>query len=280
LTCIFLCGISLTDALSQEGELSKANRLFDSQQYFEAAIEYERIAFNSSDAEMIARAKYGKELSHRYQNKFSKALHELNGVFLPTLNNPLRSKILYEKALNHYLLDQEQEALWELNKIKNSHPHTRKVIPLKILSLNKARKFDKAYKTLITFLQEEADNDQKMMSLATDIQALYSKDNLPKAYKEQVARDWSRFIPGAGQIYSKHPGEGMISLLLNGALIIFGIHQIWNAYYFTGYMAGFGVMYKTYTGGMTNAANLAKTQTHNEMVTFNQQVISIIQEIN
>jgi hypothetical protein len=45
-------------------------------------------------------------------------------------------------------------------------------------------------------------------------------------------------------------------------------------------MAGFGVMYKTYTGGMTNAANLAKTQTHNEMVTFNQQVISIIQEIN
>lgn len=153
------------------------------------------------------------------------------------------------------------------------------MIPLKILILNHNRKWEEAKGTLLSLVDSMPLRPPKKQSWKDSIKSLYHEDSLPKNYSEKKAKNLSRFIPGAGHIYTGYPWEGAASFLLNGAAIGFGIHQLWYGYYFTAYITGFGIFYKSYFGGMKRAAHLAEIARHNEMKQFNDKCSAMMMRI-
>ncbi|MEZ5199231.1 MAG: hypothetical protein R2764_23450, partial [Bacteroidales bacterium] len=71
------------------------------------------------------------------------------------------------------------------------------------------------------------------------------------------AENWSRFIPGTGQIYAGRAGEGTVNFLINASVLTFAGFQVYNGFYITGYLAGLGFFNKTYHGGIKRAGVLA-----------------------
>jgi tetratricopeptide (TPR) repeat protein len=272
----------LTEASGQAQPKHLADSLFASKRYFEASIEYQRAIFNQPAPGLLAEARYQKALCYRHLGRYEDALKELNQIGLFSLEDSLKTGVLYEKAFNLMLSEDHSEALMNIQRIREKQlPQTTRhnLQPLKIIILNNNRQWQKAEQTFRNWIASRTLNNDEKARWKDTLSLLYSEDNLPKNYSQERARNWSRFIPGAGHAYAGHPWEGAASFLLNGAAIGLGIHQIWKGYYFTAYVAGFGVFYKTYFGGMERAANLASLEKENEMEAFNKKCARLIQKI-
>jgi len=274
--------MSFTEAPAQPSLMHPADSLFEKGQYFEASIEYERALFSHPAHDARISCRYRKALCYRYLGRYQDALDEINRIGLFNTDKSWKNILLYEKAFNLLLSGSEQEALMHMGMIRKerlSDTMRRQIIPLKILILNKNRHWQKAEKTCAQWIKILPLSGQQQEAWSDSINRLYQEDNLPKAYSEEAARNWSRFIPGSGQMYTGHTWEGAMSLLLNGAAAALGVHQIYYGFYFTGYVAGFGILYKTYFGGMERAGNLANIERENEMVRFNRTCSAMIRKI-
>ena len=277
----FLCGMFLTDGLAQSAAMKKADSLFNAGEWFRSSIEYERAVYYEPAREVMNEARLRKALSYRHLNRYKDALSELDRIPLFSISDTLIAKVLYEKAFNLLLLNKHEEALWNIRRIEKSRTGNLpgKMVPLEIIILNNTRKYKQAQSIFLSWADHVMRDSVKARQWKDSIHQLYSKENLPKNYSEEKARNLSRFIPGAGHVYAGHPWEGAASFVLNGAAIGFGIHQLWYKYYFTAYLAGFGVFYKSYFGGMNRAAHLAEIARHNEMEAFNDRCAELIMKI-
>jgi TM2 domain-containing membrane protein YozV len=178
--------------------------------------------------------------------------------------------------LNHNF----QEALWNIKRINDkqiSKSVYKDILPLKMLILNHNRNWEKAENNLKKWIDLLSYTPKKSTQLKDSIRNLYANQKLPKNYSQEKAKNFSRFIPGAGHAYTGHVLEGIGNFVLNAAVLGFGVHQIWYGYYFTGYLGGLGIFYKTYFGGMERAAYLARTEKSKEMTKFNEKCTKFIQ---
>ncbi|MFO8234273.1 MAG: hypothetical protein R6U04_02545 [Bacteroidales bacterium] len=282
---IFLCGAFSTDVTAQRTDsiFSKADKYFSVQQYLKASIEYERLIYRNPDnPELVNSAHYKKSLCYRHTKRYQDALNELNRISLYNTTDTLKALIMYERAFNLLMQEKPKEALLNIKQIHlNSLPEktSKNILPLKIMILNKDRKWEKAENTLTEWINALDISRKEKEKWIDTAKTLYAEKKLPKNYKEEKAKNLSRFIPGAGQIYTSHTWEGIASFFFNAAALGAGIHQVWYGYYFTGYIAGFGIFYKSYFGGMERAANLANTERNNEMAIFNSHCAMIISKI-
>lgn len=280
LISIFLCGAFLTKG--QEQKIFVADSLFAKKDFLEASIEYERVIFNQSDNSLINKAKYKKGLCYRHLNRYEDALGELNRVNLFNIADTMKTKVLYEKAFNLMLNENFQEALMNIRRINEeqlSKSTYNNILPLKILILNHTRNWEKAHKTFNQWIESLSYTQIEKENWKDSVTEFYAESNLPKNYSEEKARNLSRFIPGAGHSYAGHTLEGIGNFMLNGATVGFGIHQIWYGFYFTGYIAGLGVFYKSYFGGMERAAYLANKEKDKEMTEFNTKCSGFIKKL-
>lgn len=280
---IFLCGWFSTNLLAQEESVPrKADSLFEAKSYFKASIEYERLIFQQPASTKLKKYQYRKALCYRYLKRYPDALNELNRISLFNAADTLQVQVLYEKALNLLLTGKQQEALWNIQRIEMVYKPkalNKDIIPLKILVLNNNREWNKAQEALHHLVENTVKDKNKQTFWKDSINQLYNKKNIPKNYSEEKARNWSRFIPGAGQTYAGHFWEGAGSFLLNAAAIGLGIHQLWKGFYFTAYIGGLSIFYKSYFGGMERSANLANLERKNEMSQFNTSTTRLITQI-
>lgn len=277
----FLCGMCLTEVNAQLKPIQKADSLFEAENWFEASIEYERAIYLETLGNEVNEARFRKALSYRYLHRYDDAVTELGRIPLFSVADSMKARVLYEKAFNLLLMDNHEEALWNFRRIENRYAQQLRapMIPLKIIILNSSRKWKEAKNTFLSWADTIAADSAQAVHWKDSIRNLYNEDHLPKNYKEEKARNLSRFIPGAGHVYAGHPWEGAASFLLNGAAAGLAIHQLWYKYYFTAYIAGFGILYKSYFGGMKRAAHLAKNARHNEMKAFNDRCAALIMNI-
>ena len=277
----FLCGMFSTKAPAQP-HLEQGDLLFERGRFFEASIQYERVIFDQPGWDLLHKSRYKKALCYRHLGRYEDALSEIRRIALFHAEDSFKTKVLYEKAFNLLLSNYYSEALLTIKQIKEgeiSESIISNILPLKILILNRNRKWNQAKSVFYRWLKTLSYSEKMLRQWKDTISVFYSESRLPANYSGKTARNWSRFIPGAGQTYAGHPWEGAGSFLLNGAAMGLGIQQIWNGFYFTGYVAGFGIFYKTYFGGMERAANLADIENENEMVSFNKSCSRIIQKL-
>lgn len=279
--CICLCALFSINANAQAG-IARADSLFAQKAFFEATIAYERFLFHHPENEAYYTIKRKKAICYRQLERYEDAVRELSGVNLLAAPDSMKTVILYEKALNHYLLGEYATALFNYAQMPQSSIDSTtqsSAEPLKILIHNQLRNWDEAKNLFIRWNRKILRNDSVAHMYEDTISRLYSADNLPKNYSVRKAKNWSRVIPGAGQIYTGHIGEGAVSFLLSAAALGFGLHQFYFRYWVTGYFVGLGSLHKTYTGGITRAEKLAKIEKHNDMIAFNSRCSQLMDSI-
>jgi TM2 domain-containing membrane protein YozV len=170
-----------------------------------------------------------------------------------------------------------------VNKLKfyNKNPYAYLcVMPTYILSLNAIRKWDLAKKEFISYIDKLPLNSVMKQDALSKIESLYAKKNIPKEYFQNTAVNWSRFIPGAGQIYTGDILEGLFAFSLCSAFVFTAGYSFYYEYYFTGYIIGFGMLYESYKGGMKRVAFLANRKNNDTMNLFNKNCVNLFIKIN
>lgn len=272
--CIFLCGISLISF----GSTEKADSLFDAGNYFQASIEFEHAIFYTADRDVANVNRYKKALCYKNMADYSKAIDELQSIYIFSITDTLFTKVNYQLALCYYINNQPVNAIWKIeefiNRTKDSVAYID-FIPLKVLCHNELQEWNKA-KHELQFLIEHCVNDDEKAVLATDVEKMYSKKSLPRMLKVKHAENLSRFIPGSGQMYAGKVGEGTVNLLINASLLAFAAHQFYYRYYLTGYFAGLGMFNKVYHGGIKRAGILAAEANNENIKHFNQEINNLL----
>lgn len=281
-SCIFLFATFLnSNAIVQKGD-----SLYASGQFFEASIEYERLIFSAENPVQINFNKYKKALCYKKLMSFAQALEELQSIYLPDSNDSLFQRVYYQQSLCFYLNGEPTKAIWKIDEYlsrKNDSVAARFFLPLKILCLNETYQWTEAQECFRKYILLQNFTLEKQSSLQKIVDDLYQRKNLPHIRSAKKAENWSRFIPGSGQIYAGKTGEGILNFLINASLLTFSAHQALNGFYITGYLAGLGFFNKIYQGGIKRSGILTTQKNKEILVNFNSRINEAIRsnfEIN
>lgn len=257
--------------------------MFRARNYFEAAIEYERLLFSSSNRETGNYARFQKAMCYKNMGSYSRAVSELQSIYFATFSDTLFAHVAYQEAFCHYLNNDALNALWKIDEfINRTHDSVtyNNFIPLKVLCLNNQHEWDNARSELNYFIQNAPITNNEKEIFQNEVAKFYNEKTLPKIRSVKKAQNFSRFVPGLGQIYAGKFGEGTVNFLINASLLAFSAHQFYHQFYITGYFAGLGMFNKIYHGGIKRAGKLAAEKNKLETTKFNHQINALLIDIN
>lgn len=283
LTCIFLCGTFLIKGFSEERIFHAADSLMASEQYRDARIELEKVIFFNQEQQLITKALLWKSDCFTKEQNFKKTYETLNRIFLPNQPDSILFTIKYKKALAYYLNQEPGRAVFELQSLQKFLTNKEKAIRIKFLaalSYSDLQNWEESKKEAIGFLILNTDDPSKLQYFQSQIDSLFSKKNIPKTLSKKTAKNLSLFIPGGGQFYSGKIGEGLFSFGLHGALIYFGVSQFLDKFYITGYIAGFGLLQRLYTGNLQRVQDLVEQVNKIRYDEFYTEYFSLLSSIN
>lgn len=268
---IFLYGIFLSSSASG----LKCDSLFASGKYFEASIEYERMIFYAENQHNTNYFKYKKSLCYKKLRNFSQALDELQPIYFSNPTDSLYQLVCYQHALCFYLNGEPAKALWKIDEYFHRSSDTTSFqvfMPLKILCLNETWQWNKAKECFSSYVHMQNFTPEKEAKMQQMVDDLYKKKNRPHIKSIKKAENWSRFIPGSGQVYAGETSEGAVNFLINASILAFTAYQALNGFYITGYLAGLGFFNKTYHGGIKRSGILASQKNKELIVNFNSHI--------
>lgn len=263
---MFLFGICTTNVKGQSQRA--ADSLFAASNYFEASIAYERIIFAAENTKTVWYATIQKIQCLKQQRLFARA-----EVFVRmNLNNfsadSLRYRLQYEQVLTAYLAGNFETAasVSELMLLSYpAHEFDRNLIVVRILSLNELKQWDKA---------ADLFGGNAARLLQTPVPNPYFE--LPHLKNKDKAQWLSTFIPGGGQFYAGKPLEAMVSILIQGAGIYFGIASFQAHYYFSAWLVGAGLFGSFHLGGVRRAEILIDRYNAKKVRDFNVSIRNLL----
>ena len=274
LTCIFLCATCITKA--QLAGPARADSLFRKGAYFEASVEYERILFDGSSAQAAQYAINQKIQCLKQQGLFTQAINFIRSNIKEGLPDSTGYRLYYEQSLCTYLAGNFENTLSVIEQTKLVYPryaNEDKLLLLQLLSLNELQQWEQAghvYNTLISRYQPAADT------------ALCPYKNLPHLKSKDRAQWLSTFIPGGGQLYAGKPLEALVTIVMQGAGIWFGIVSFQQHYYLGAWLAGAGLFGSFHMGGVRRSEALVEQYNKRKTGQFNEgvknQLLKVITE--
>ena len=256
------------------GIFEKADSLAMAGEYFAAAVEYERIVFESDDKSIQNKALIKKGFAYKNAGEYQSAKHTFQRTDPFSLDDTLQYIARYETALNAYLAGDFGEAEAELVQLEyyiSDTAFTNQALFLKILVLNEQQKWDEAKSLFIEYL--------KINHIAVNADEVYYFVAKPKLRNPEKAQWLSTFIPGSGQIYGGAVWSGLGSFLIQAGSLAFGGYYIWKGYYFRAFLTGFATFQTFYFGGVNNAAYVTVKNNEKKIRKYNDSVKKIILEI-
>lgn len=276
-TCIFLCGLFFPTKGS--GTFKLADSLYLSGQFYDAAIEYERVIYQNIGIVHSNHARYRKALSLKQIGNYSKALGSLKEIQYWAVPDSLTFPYFYETALCAYLhgsFMETEKALSNLLHWNNLTLEEKRCLhALLVLAYNEMGKYDSGYKSFTQLIDIlpitgiERENAQQI------IDQVYARKNLPRLKKEKT-QEVLNYLPGLGHVYAGNWKEGLLSFSLNLSSLAFGAYQVYLGYYITGYFGGAIPLNKFYFGSRTRAAFLLEKYNYEEKRRFNKQVKDVL----
>jgi len=244
--------------------------LFKSGSFKLAASEYERIFYDTDNANIKNIALIDKSFCYKQDKQFDNAAKTLKRIDFNKVNDSLYAVVYYEYALNTFLNGDYKETLLQLNEMKAKNIDTLKneYLILKILTLNELKKWDEANTTFNNYI--------KINSIIVDPKIYNELLKKPRLKNEKFAKGISYLIPGFGQIYTGHWGRGLSSLFFNSAFIAYTYVSLINGFYFSGVFSGFSGFRMFWTGGASYAEYLAKQKNKESITKHNKKVKDFI----
>lgn len=146
------------------------------------------------------------------------------------------------------------------------------LLPIQLLALNEMRRWPEAKSLLVRYIKAtNLPNDQKQAALAT-AEKLYQPKNYPIWKDPEKAKRMSMFLPGLGQLYSGHVGEGVLNVAFQTIGIGLTAVGIYYRYYAFAGLIGLGWFQKFYSGGVNRSAFLAEKYNYEKSHAFNAAI--------
>lgn len=266
LTCIFLCESFTLELRAQRSDSllqAEAHQLMLQQNYFEAAIAFERIWFFSADPQTRMQANLNRAQALKQMNEFAKARRDLQRSAHLQQFPDLHQQVLYEMAFCDYMSGHYGSSAGLLRQREHFYPHTAsQPESLLLFALAALRMEDwplAQEKTLemIMVADWDAQLTDSLLQLTMDV---FCQCAVPVQLSVSKAERWSTFVPGAGQLYAGYPGKAMINA--GSQLVSLGIAGFmgFNDLYISGFVLGLGMFQSFYFGGIRQAGYLAGQQ--------------------
>ena len=268
MTCTFLCAICTIKAQNIK-LFTEADSLFSVQRYFEASVAYERILFSGSNEGDRYYAIIRKTQCLKQQRLFDQAINFLKPYLTETLPDSARYQLFTEQVVCAYLSGNYENAVSAIEQANiqfSSRKPDAKLLLIKVLSLNKLQQWNKAEKAYISFFN--AGND------AANYENPYLK--LPRLKSVNKAQWLSTFIPGAGQLYAGKPLEALVSIIIQGAGLYYGITSFLDHYYLSAWLAGAGLFGSFHMGGVRRSEVLVNQYNQKQADAFNRHVEELL----
>jgi tetratricopeptide (TPR) repeat protein len=269
LTSIFLFVIFTIEAQKTDLLFKKADSLAVSGNTTGSAVEYERIVFLAYNVDSQRKAIYKKAMVYKNAGKYTEASETLERLNIRNPEDTLFAQKNYQLAFCQYMNGNYKDAIntIELYEAVASKENTIRpqILTVKIFCYNHLFEFDKAIETLTKLekLSNTNGNYKKIKNMYV---------NLPKYKDPEKARHLS-LLPGLGQAYCGEIVEGSINFLLNASALGFGAWQVWNGYYFTGYVVGVTLLQKFHSGGQHRAEIIAREKNIENAAKFNRKIL-------
>lgn len=204
---------------------------------------YERILFSGSNTIDRFYAINRKTQCLKQQRLFDQAVNFLKPYLTETLPDSARYQLFTEQIVCAYLAGNYENAvsIVEQTNIQfSSRKPDAKLLIIEILSLNKLQQWNKAAEVYTAFFNAGKDP------------ATYDNPylKLPRLKSVDKAQWLSTFIPGAGQIYAGKPLEALVSIIIQGAGLYYGITSFLDHYYLSAWLAGAGLFGSFHMGGV------------------------------
>lgn len=268
MTCTFLCAICTINAQDIK-LLTEADSLFSVQRYFEASVAYERILFSCSNINDRYYAINRKTQCLKQQRLFDEAVNFLKPYLTETLPDSARYQLFTEQIVCDYLAGNYENAVSAIEQGDiqfSSRKPEAKLLLIKVLSLNKLQQWNKAEKVYTAFFSAAKDS------------AVYENPylKLPRLKSVNKAQWLSTFIPGAGQIYAGKPLEALVSIIIQGAGLYYGITSFLDHYYLSAWLAGAGLFGSFHMGGVRRSEVLVNQYNQKQADAFNRHVEELL----
>lgn len=250
----------------------RADSLYFAGDFARAALEYERVIFESETPDDFNIAIFRRVQCFKQMQQFDKASAELQRIRLFTLNPDQTVEFYYERILCHYLNSAFNAALGAVEEMYFNVADSslcNATLILQVLVYNELQQWDQAKQAALAYARTFSSPERENMEAA--IHELYAKKNLPRLKKKSVAQVLA-FVPGLAHMYAGYWLEGSVSLLLNAAVLAFGVYEVLNGYYITGYLLGAGTLSATYFGGFSRSYHLLQKRNYERIRVFNNQV--------
>lgn len=264
LTCIFLYATFSING--QVKSMQLADAFMAKQQYFEAAVYFEKVLFETEDDTVRFLAITQKLQCLKQQNKFTEAIDFINENYSIRYTTQNRCLMKYEQMLCSYLAGRFENAVSLCIYIKHDWPEYEQIATVElvhILSLNELQKWNDARELANQYVNKYSAEDTSKINFYKEIPKLKSQDK---------GQTLSTIIPGAGQFYAAKPLEGAASILLQAASIYFGIYSFNNQYYLSAWLLGLGLFGSFHNGSARRAEVLVKQYNTRAAIRFNEMV--------
>ncbi len=258
LICICLSGFYSIKAQNH------ADSLFASEDYLNAAVEYERLAFEEKKdiASLLLKKAYCYKAIGDYREAF-RTVDRISSV----QNDSLNEIVSYEKVILAALSEEWAKAeygllMWDL-KIKKENTALEQVRFLSLISLGKINEAK-------THLRQ---NFSKLGINSVEANQFFRKKW--KLKNPEKAYNLSLILPGLGQMYAGKFWKGAFSGTVQLGIIGFTGYHLYHGYFFTGGMTGAALFYTFYLGGARYARQLAEQYNEQLKSTIKQKFLAI-----
>ena len=273
--CSFLC--ATFSGNGQENHLiwmAKACELYSSGQYNDAAVAYERAIFSDTTGAETCLIRLMKTDCYKQTGNFQRALKELETIFLPSLPDSVKFKVIYQKALCNYLNHTLQEAEAWIEQFPAGQKSTE-IMVLEILIFSDLFQSEKAKEQMVLLIEQKS-SGLRRDSLLAECNQLYRQNRLPRLKKEKTAALLSTFFPGAGQLYTGYIGRGALAFAVTTGSIGVAVIEVMHGVYFTGYVIGLGFFQKFYFGGIEQSRRLTGERNSKIVERYNESVKKLV----
>lgn len=259
---------------SQTHWIEKADKLYSEGQFNEAAIAYERSLFSGQSVNEIGLIKLKKADCYKQLENFTRALKELETIFLPSMPDSIQTTVIYQKALCHYLNHNSQEAEAWIEQLPLEFKTSENTV-LEILIYSDLLQWGKARERML-FLIDKNNSGEREDSLIMVCNHIFDNKYQPKIKKVKTATTLSTFLPGAGQIYVGNVGRGLLAFTFTAGTIGLAALEVVNGFYITGYVVGLGFFQKSYFGGIEQTRRLARERNSKKVEKYNDIIKKLI----
>lgn len=267
---IYLCVPYLTSA--QDSIFSLGDNYLELGEYNNAALEYERIIYNSNTKDETNKAIFGKANAYKLSHNFTKASGELERIKLFLLEEEEKNIYYYEKILLYYLDSEFEKAALSIEDMYMNIDSSRcyNTLFIQVLVYNELARYEEAKTKADKYIIGLEDNRE---NTKTEIDNIYS--TLPKQKSEKLGNILS-FFPGLGHFYAGYYMEGIASFTINASVLSFGIYNAFNAHYITAYLGGAGILSGTYFGSYERGNLMVQKRNYIRRRAFNNKVRKIL----